>query len=391
MKFLSQKTIKNRQISWIIYGVAVFLILNLTFDFFDKLSAHNLIITPKLNKYLKFSYLLFSLFIAAKYKLPDTRLSKYFIYLPLIFFIVYFVKSYIIGQVPAIFRNFFLFALLPSFIIIKSNNDNNAWRLIFTILKSFLILNFAIILIGIIWDIQLFKSYYGRFGYNGIMLNQVQSSYFYISMVALFYYKRNYKIVIICLLSGFLLGTKAFILGFFLFSIFIIFLSKKISFRAKVIWIVFCLALVVLSLNLIFSTDIFKGVIQKNNFLTAFFSYRDQLFIEFYNKIDSSNFNVFFGVNKMKYYRSELGFFDVFLFLGVLGLMFYIFMLVKIFRFLASNSISVSYFIAIMFMVFFGGNFFSFPFNCFVFLFVLTYIGHTQLAEKTPKKTELSK
>lgn len=368
-----QKTVPKETLKVLSYGVAIFLVAHLFLDFIDKISAYLELQTFKFNKYLKLIFMVFALLIALKYSLKTKRDRIYFVYVPLFFFLFFFIKNYIIGQVPAVTRNFFLFAVLPLFHMLTQNN-NQLKELCLKVLRYFIIVNFLMIMLGVVGDIQLFRSYYNRFGFNGLILNQVQASYFYVSMLFVFYKKKDFVLLAIIIVSGLMLGTKAFLLGFFLFMISLFLYVEKLNSRLRITAVFLSTVFAISAIAITLSSPLFRKVIQENNIITAVLSYRDQLLLGFYHKINPDNFNLLIGVLKIKYYRSELGFVDVFLFLGLIGLVFYCFMMLKIWQYFTPSKLSKSYFIAIMTMVFLGGNFFSFPFNSFMFILSLALL-----------------
>jgi len=363
-----------KRLNYTVEVIIFFLILSLLADFIEKIGVINKIPLPKFNKYLKLFFLIYSLLIISTYKFKNKSIRYVFLFIPICFFFIFFIKTYYIRQIPALIRNFFLIGIIPFFYIIKEHNLEKLKEKTYSILKIIIGINFLIIIIGMIFDIQLFRTYYInriRFGFNGVLLNQVQPVYFYTSLLFIFY-KRSIFFLLLTFLCGLMLGTKALYIIMCLFSIFIAFNSYKENKRRVVTIVIVSIMLLIIVFYFLFFSKLFAEIILKDGFFTAFFSYRNVYLIQILNEINTENFNILFGTISLTDYRSEFSFIDVVLFLGIIGLVFYLMLMRNVYKFFVGNSSGKVYFILIMLIAGFSGNFFSFPFNCFMFMLTLS-------------------
>tara|TARA_R110002096_G_scaffold360605_1_gene553563 strand:- start:259 stop:1425 length:1167 start_codon:yes stop_codon:yes gene_type:complete len=368
----------GKHFNFTVSAIILFLILGILADFIDKIDILYQLNLPKTNKYLKLFFLVYSLLAVAIYKFEDKSIKHKLIFIPACFFFVFFIKAYYISEIPALVKNFFLIGTVPFFYIVKNQNLIKLQSYLLPVLKVITGINFLAILVGLIFDFQLFHTYSGnRFGFNGLLLNQVQPTYFYTSLLFVFYKKSNI-FLLICIFCGLVLGTKAFYGVFFLFSFIVaydILKENSLANKKKAIAIVSISSIIaLLALYLLLSSNLFSNIIFEKGLVTAFFSYRNIYLLEIINGLNSDNFNLLFGTISLPDYRSEFSFIDIVLFLGVLGLIFYVIMLKNIFRIFVNNRIGKSYFILILLIACFSGNFFSFPFNGFMFMLTLLYL-----------------
>lgn len=370
--------IRNNLFYYTTYVVIVFLILTTLTDFVEKIGHNYDLVVPKLNKYVKLFFLLFSLFIVALYRFKDKVKNKKLIIIPLVFFLFFFLKNYYINQVPALIRLFFLIGIVPFFFIVKEKYLKSLKSKTFQVLKVIILVNLFFVLIGFVFDIQLFHTYQNgnRFGFNGLFLNQVQPTYFYISCLFIFYKKNNLFLGLVILL-GLMLGTKAIyvIFSFFIFVVAreLYVTNKKLKYRIMFLVSLGLLISLIIA-YLLFTSQIFSAIVRSEGLLTAFFSYRNVYLLDILREINTENFNVFFGTISLSDYRSEFSFIDIFLFLGLTGLVFYLIYLTYIFQIFVNSRLGKIYFTFILITAFFSGNLFSFPVNCFMFILTIVVL-----------------
>tara|TARA_R110002049_G_scaffold307520_2_gene508268 strand:- start:26370 stop:27575 length:1206 start_codon:yes stop_codon:yes gene_type:complete len=222
---------------------------------------------------------------------------------------------------------------------------------IFDFLIYFLFINSIMILLGLLFEIQLFRSYEytERFGYSGFFSKPEEASFIYMIVIIYYYYlwvidKKNKNLfkTLFWIFFALLIGKKAIL--FFLILIFlvhIIFIAKyRIFYR-------FLLPLIVLVFY-IFRESIIRfmlglfpfwiNIYQQHGLLTTLSSRRDLLLVDAVNYIDLNwgIFNYIFGGIDISKYKVEFELVDLYMFLGVFGVSFYFYLI--IFHFLKRSN-----------------------------------------------------
>jgi hypothetical protein len=369
-----------------LYLVIVFFLATLFFDFIDKWTlVYSIDDVFKFNKYLKLIFIVCSLLITINFlRFIKQEITYILINVLVLIGLFFIVKPLNNETIIYLLRYLFLFFLLPIITILKKNHHiDDLKRIFFYLIDIIVVLNFILIIIGIITQEQLFFTYLRpRFGYNGIMLNQMQSPYFYISFIFLLDYQKKRLLLIVALLSSLLMGVKALLLGIFLFIIAKIFFVEYISLKKKLIYFIIIIVLSALILALLLSTPIFIQIVNEKGLITAILSFRDQNLINIISRINSENFNFFFGCLDLQVFRCEFEIIDVFLFFGIIGLVLYTFLMTKIFNEFCTSLISKIYFFVVIIIFSLAGNFFYFPINTFIFMITLLLLGETMNYKK---------
>ena len=230
-----------------------------------------------------------------------------------------------------------------------------------------IVFNSALILIGFIFGIELFKTYSGnRFGYNGLLLTSATSTYVYI--ITLFYfilkYKANskfdYKFLLV-LFSCFFIGTKSLYLVFLALAVYLIsskFSSKKSKIISMLIFLIIsCIGFYVL----FYKVEFFNTIREERGLLSVFMSFRNILLVRdvipYINENWTSMSYLFGGVHDIST-QSEMGFIDLFYYWGILGGVLYLAAYYKSFFTFKTNYIILFFFTILAFVIFIAGNFF---------------------------------
>ncbi|MDC9724100.1 MAG: hypothetical protein PSN34_15200 [Urechidicola sp.] len=243
--------------------------------------------------------------------------------------------------------------------------SDNAKHILQITFEKVIIFNSLLIVIGGIFEIQLFKTYGGRFGYNGLFVTSAAGTYAY--LVALFYFLFKYKKKfiydiksIIIMISCLLIGTKSLYLGvgFVLMFYFILYTDK----RQRILGLSFItISLIVAVYYALFIWDVFNSIWLNDGLLTSILSYRDQLFIDRTLPFIEANWsavNYFFGgVNSIST-RSQMGFVDVFYFFGIVGGFYYLWVYKSTFIKFKINRVSLLFLFLLCAIIFISGNFF---------------------------------
>ncbi|WP_242203345.1 hypothetical protein [Aestuariivivens insulae] len=348
----------------------LFILLHFFADFLCKLDYYSDIEFPPMNRILKGVFLCFSLCYSI-YNFVNHKHKNIFLLFPLIFaFYIFKVNDY--KNLETFIRYFFWLGVLPLFYDIYLKKEYSIFfkDKVYFIFRSLILFNIIIIIVDIMLGFNYTKTYNGtRFGYNGILLNQMQTPYFYLTLLFVFQKKKNSLLLIMVAFLSILSGIKAAYLGLFLFLIFKIgYINKnKISYKKQVISIGVVVTIFVFWMYLFLQTKIFSYLRETHGIITALTSERNLNLKTILNELDNQNFNFFIGSISLSSYRSEFGIVDIFLFLGFFGIVLYTLLFVSIFKTFINNKLVVSYFIITMIIVAVAGNFLYFPFNCFMF------------------------
>ncbi|OMP32199.1 hypothetical protein [Mangrovimonas sp. DI 80] len=287
-----------------------------------------------------------------------------FLFLSLLF--VFGLNSFLYGFDFNYFIKYCCFFLFSIFFFGKI--DDLYWlKNVVSTFRYIVIINFLFIVIGILTDIHLFKTYYSRFGYNGLLITSMQSTYIYITAIVLAIKSKDKVFFLISVLSSLVVGTKI-LLGF-LFLVGLYFIWVKI--RNKKIGLSLLMSLVIIavySFFLLFKQERFKDIIENEGILTAVFSYRNDKLIKVFNVISDIGFNIFSGGVNLEYYRVEMEVVDLVLYFGLMGLIIFFLFFKILNNFFVKDSLGQFYLYGILLFVFLGGNFLYYPINCFVFL-----------------------
>lgn len=267
-------------------------------------------------------------------------------------YVIVLIVSFLIGQALLDFKFFKLDALLYETIegdILQINN----YLLIFffaaifqkikskkeIVLKTLEIIKYIVygnailVIIGFIFEIELFKSYphSERFGYMGLFQTNTFAQFIYIILITLVYKKfqinkKHLIELLIISLVALLLGKKAIILFLGLLAIyhFCFFNKYKTIFRITTI---LSIALIILFKDPIINQLVdwfpfWKRFDVNKNLLSVLSSLRDIRFENFLAFVDKNwtGLNYFFGGVNFPKSRVEMALIDLYMFFGVVGL-----------------------------------------------------------------------
>ncbi|AXG68968.1 hypothetical protein KORDIASMS9_01187 [Kordia sp. SMS9] len=294
-------------------------------------------------------------------------------------------------------KGYFFSKLIFFFLLAIAIKDVKKEHLEKTINALFLIakINLIFIVIGFLFKIDIFKSYpyTDRFGFNGIISEPGISSYFYMLLAIIAYMKYIYKkgslinLLLICI-GVFFLGTKSGLLFLaILVFIHILILLKKNIYRLSFVAVLVTSFLILKDTIITLAINSFSFgpyIYEKHGLLTFITSKRDLLFIDAmtYIKEEWNVLNYVIGGIDLKMHRVEFEFVDIFLFLGITGLLVYIFILKKVFFQKKQDWLYSVLFLTIILISSLGGNLFFSITNAFCFAVVFMYLRDINTAEE---------
>jgi len=259
--------------------------------------------------------------------------------------------------------NRYLYILLFIIFIKIMSIEQKVFLKTYTYFEYFLYVNSIAIFIGLIYNIELFRSYEysSRFGYSGFFSKPGEASYMYIiAIVTNFYFwiirkdKINlYKIFFFIIVSLFLGQKKV------LFFLLVLGLFYGLSYFKYKKWIKIVLLVSIPSL-FVFKNEIIKYIMQVSPFwqerydefglLSVVTSYRNLLLekvIEFISS-DWRFWNYLFGGIDFIKFKTEFELVDLYLFLGFSGILFYIY--IVYFHFMKNENLLKRILIVIVFL-----------------------------------------
>jgi len=275
-----------------------------------------------------------------------------------------FENSIFLGRYLLVFFLVLLFGNIYGYYLPKS---------VFKVFEIIIILNCIFILIGFIFEIEIFETYRGeRFGYSGVFIVPSMSTFFYAlaftySIVKWIRNRKSYLLLLVVLISSFLVGTKALwlfmCLTFFNISLHFGLWKKKI----------FVAGIAFVSLILIIKNQVILWILEKNLVLNKLYnedglmimltSYRSSKFKDTFNEVLGEKWgilNYVVGGTNFAQYRFEFDFLDVILFFGLLGAAIYFYyyftrvIILSKYELTGRNQILILLFIALL-----SGNFFN--------------------------------
>jgi len=343
------------------------------------------LLTEIATKFLQFSYvenfrvgvvvkvlfvIIYIGFILTNYKTVNKRVFYFVSVLGLYYLIINGLLEYNFYQIKKnllfLSKYLFIFIVFDWYQYFTKAQKNK----LFKIIENFIIINSVIIIIATLFEISIFKTYIGhlRFGYNGLMYMNSQSSFIYIFfmgvLIAKYLNTRTFKLKYILIpIAAILTGTKAIIIFLLLMFIFLFFKLK--IYKNKYFYI---LPLLIASTwskfiapILVRKFEVLVSLYHKSGLLTMLLSRRDELLHEILTQMNDK-INILFGGFPFYELRAELGIIDVFLFFGLLGGIYYLYnyydLIIKdLIRF---NNSYVYYFLSVVFIIlFFSGNYFT--------------------------------
>ncbi len=321
---------------------------------------HDLFILP--NRILKILMIISTLVIIVRYfKSYHQRVIK--IYTLLLILLLNTIFNYIFFDLT--FEYFvkysYFFFIAPLFFI--KINDVSWEREVVNTLKYLLYINFFFVVIGLLTDVQLFKTYFSRFGYNGLLITPMQTTYFYISSIIVAIKSKQKTFLILGLISALLAGTKA-LLGFlFLLSLYFIIAKSK---HTKLI-----IALIIVTVFTFFAflqQKTFSNALDTKGLMYVLTSTRSDSLISFFNNLPTTNFNIITGGVNLTKNRVEIEIIDILMYFGLLGCIVYYYLFRQLYIGFVKENLSIFFFFLILLFVLIAGNFLYNPINCLMLL-----------------------
>lgn len=359
------------------YIIIWFVILTFGFDFLDKIGIFYNIDYIKFNRYLKIIVGFYALiFILFHFSYLIDKL-KYVIYTICALALIFALKNnYWILYYEEYVRYNFILALYPMLhYSFCKKKLNELFMKFYTILKVFTIINLCAIVIGFFFNVLIFQTYqFERFGYNGILLSQGLTPYVYMTSIAFFWANKNRRLLVLVIISSIFSGVKGVYFGEFVLFVLLLILDNKYSKTTKIKLITICFVVFSLLLAIIFSTRLFRDVINNDGILAAIFSYRIDNLINLIRH-SSENFNILIGATGLPFVRLELQIIDIILLFGVFGVLVYIYFLFSLFNDIVNNKIAIAFFTATLLLSFLSGNLLYIPLAATLFVVTLLYLN----------------
>lgn len=272
----------------------------------------------------------------------------------------------------------------------KIEDNKNLTKKLINLFNWFMIINTVFIGIGLITQWELFKTYpntnrFGyRFGYQGLIELAGESIHLYTIAISLAYVSyvktKKYGSLLLFIIGGVLLGKKVIFLYLLLLLLFhVIYLKKR-----KVLYGIGFVAFILVTFNkyiiekLVTMFPFWKDLYESKGVVTVVFSKRDILFQNSINYIQENwhPLNYIFGGIDFSSVRSEFGFFDLFLALGIVGTFLYCWFLYKFFLLKHSLLIKTVFIIIFIAEAFSGGLIIN------ITPMIFLYLGAKYLEEK---------
>jgi len=273
----------------------------------------------------------------------------------------------------------------------KKETIHKAINLILVFLK----INFIAILFGLIFKIDLFLTYgHNRFGYDGLIQINSHASYIYCfaTIYVVYNFIKTKKTPLdfwIIIISGLLIGTKTLYLFYALIGCYLFFyfkLYKKLGFYILSFGLITSIILynesIITFLNTHFKA--FFKLYYECGFYTAITSTRNLLLMETFSLAFNDYWepiNYFIGGSFFAEVRTEMAFFDLFLFWGAFGMILYMYLYYKyIIKYYLNNSFLKYAIGSVLITAFLGGNFFT---NAVIAIYIVVFTSFFRLNSKT--------
>ncbi len=366
--------------------IFVFLILILISDFYYKYNNYNEIQGLRMTLFVKIIIGALLVFVGAKNKLY----KKTNIYLIVGLLVISMLSFLHLCSDDFLFTaeslGKYFFGLIVFLFFINQLDSINSHHLD-SFLAGLIILNFVFIVLGYIFDFQIFRTYQGsRFGFDGIFKSTSVASYFYILCISNYVLKNRKPfdvfILLITLISAIFVGSKS-IYGFIAFALlakFLLYIYKKQNFVSAKTYFV-GVSILIISFVSLFLKEIIslhsksREVMENSGLFSAVFSYRDihlnNAFVDIQNNFEFGNL-IYGGLSCVRRY-TEIAIADLFITFGLVGATIYIFIfyynIPKI-----KDCYTTMLFFGILAIIFLRGNFFYFPSVIYVSIIIFVNI-----------------
>ena len=356
---------KAKQNILIRYLPSILLLLFYLSEGYGKIAEKSWTEKSDLAKWVKFSVLVFITVMLWKY----WKKGIWFFCLFVIFIIGQSTLSDGFNEQVIVTFAKYCFPIILFFFFVKYPLTDRAKYITFKCFEGIFIGNSILIFIGYIFDIHWFYAYkWGRFGFNGLLINSGTATYVYVIGLfsLLLWYKKDFfkkYSTYVLIAASILLGTKGAIIGLLsIFPAYFLFYSNLSSTRRK--QIVFGIAGIGLVLFYIFffQIGVFNELRKEEGLLTSVLSLRDEAIMDRmlpYIRSEWSWTNYLFGGYSDVDSRSQMGFIDIFYFWGIIGGLFYLIIYFKNFITFRLNIVAIVILAPIIIIAFFSGNFFE--------------------------------
>ena len=252
------------------------------------------------------------------------------------------------------------------------------------IFEKLLLFNGLLIILGFFLNVEFFKTYLfsERWGFNGIFVKNGEMSYMYMILISILYHRsitrkeNNIIKFVFLIVVSLLLGKKVMYLFFALLLLFhLMFVHKKKKLFRPVLIAMFIMAAFYvekISNWLILKSSFWSAIYEKYGLLGTVTSTRSNLLSNSINHINEqwSGINYFFGGIDYLDYRVEFELVDIFLFLGIFGVLVYLLFL-GVYFFEKGKNIKNSLLVIILTCSFFSGGL-LFSVSCMTMLFIMS-------------------
>lgn len=268
------------------------------------------------------------------------------------------------------FFNRYLYILIFIIFVNALNIKKAVYKKAYDYLEIILLINCVFVLLGLLLDINIFKSYESspRFGYVGLFSKPEEAGFIYAITIIYNYYfwvlKKNYAHLIktlLFILTISVFGQKKMLLFLsLLIGMHLLYYFKyKNVFRIiilPIISLIFFLRIEIVNYVLQYSS-FWSNIYKEKGLLSAITSTRSDLFNNalFYIKKNWNISNYIFGSLDFDKYKVEFEMVDLYFFMGVWGLFFY-FYLIREHYFKNSDFLKKKLIIILLTTSFFGGG-----------------------------------
>jgi hypothetical protein len=368
----------------------------------DGLSKFYLIDKGVINRISLFIRILFEItIIAFLLKNINEKINIYLSLLALLF-IVFVVGQFLIENENNFIENFisfnkYIYIFLVFLFFQKILRYSVKYqKKIYNLLILLFMVNIIFVLLGVVFEISFFKSFYDanyRFGYNGVFLAGNESSFVLISMISLLYFRAFYEngskiLVLLSIVASLLSGMKAVYAFILLLSFFHIFYKmKKINFLLLIPIILYGLSVVweyLMSNEFQLLISFFMKTLETKGLIHMLLSGRNEILVnESILVLDNWNFlNFLFGGRDVVNYIMEMDFFDLVLFFGAFGTLVYCYLFYKSFiQELLWHNFFTFFIFSILTLSFLGGHFLTSPTAAMYFTLVILYFQNYRIKQ----------
>ncbi len=352
--------------------ILLFLILSLCFDFIDKIEIFYGIDFIKYNRALKVVFLSYAVVFSVVNIRFILKHTKFIVFLFLILCAIFLFKGeYNNLYLMEFLRYAFIFIAFPLLFHTFFIEKKDIVTPLYSLLKYVIVANAIIIVTGILFNIQVFKTYDSiRFGYNGFILSQGFTPYLYLSATVFFWVFRDRKMLLLTIVLSFISGVKGAYLAEFLVLSLLVLCSKEFSKTFKIKAFITIAFIFITTLTILMSIPPFSGLMQSDKLLSEVFSFRIHNLMYVIQELTSENFNIFTGVHDFDTLRLELQLVDVILFFGIIGLAVFSYVVYRLYNYIKKSNVATIFIATSILLSILIGNLFYVPMASLLFLIV---------------------